>query len=75
MAIKGRMLSINQVDTGSNPNLLDVPLLDSKGHFGKSEKIVFLLPLEGEVGKPSDSLGSLGENFQTKGLGRMGVKE
>jgi hypothetical protein len=74
MAIKGREIIINQVDTGSNPNLLDVPLLNSKGNSRKRDKIVFLLPLEGEFEKLGDALGLLGENFQTKGLGRREVK-
>lgn len=75
MVIKGRDISISQDGIGSNPNILDVPILDPKGHSRKSEKKLFLLPLEGEIEKPSDDLGSLGENCLTKGLGRMGLKK
>ena len=75
MVIKGREVSFSQVGSGSNSRILDVPLLDPKGHSRKSEKIVILISLEGKIEKPSDALGSMGENCQTKCLGRMGFKK
>jgi hypothetical protein len=47
MAIKGKEASPHQVGSGSNPCLLDVPLVDPKRNSGKDKKDSFLLSLEG----------------------------
>jgi hypothetical protein len=39
MDVKGREISIDQVGTGGNPSLLDVPPLDSKGILEKARKL------------------------------------
>ena len=49
MVIKGRKASSNKVGNGSNPSILDVPLLDTKRNTRKNKKIVLLIYVEGEI--------------------------
>ena len=75
MAIKGKEVSPRQIGTGSNSSILDVPLLDPKRNLRKIKKDSLLLPMEGGIGEPGITLGSMGKNRQTKGLGRLGIKK
>jgi hypothetical protein len=75
MVIKGRKAGINKDGFGSNPSILDVPLMDPKRNTRKIKKNVLLISVEGEIQKQSVALGTLGENCETQGLGWLGIKK
>jgi hypothetical protein len=47
----------------------------SKGILEKGKKSILLLSLEREIGEPGTTLGTLGQNSQTKGPRRLGIKK
>jgi hypothetical protein len=48
--------------------------LDTKRHFGEGEEVVLYLSVAGKQGQKGFSLGSLGSDCCTKGLGWLGLK-
>jgi len=49
--------------------------LDTKRYFGEGEEVVFFLSVAGKQGQKRFTLGSMGLDFYTKGLGWLGLKE
>jgi hypothetical protein len=74
MVNKDTKTGINKDGFGSNPSILDVPLMDLKRNTIKIKKNV-LISVEGGIRKQSVSLGMLGENCETQDLGWLGVKK
>lgn len=73
MAFVGGQTGADKISIGSNPGMLDVPIMDSKRDIGKSSEGMFLLSLARKQGTPCYSTGSMGEDCNPKGVRGLGT--
>ena len=75
MALTGRETGVDKIHSGSNSNLLDVTIVDSKRGLGKILEYQFFLSKVREQRASCYVIGVVLEDSHPKGFGGMGCKE